>query len=163
MQETVNQESIVTNEQEQPKEEKLFTQEQCNEFFNKRYSGMMSQMEELKSKAAKFDEMEEANKTELQRQTEKAEKLQLELDSLRKTENLRALREKVAKEKGIPATSLSLITGETEEACNEQADAILAMITPGTYPQVPDRGEVSHTNKGTARDAFSQWANMMNN
>ena len=35
MSETVNQETNATTEQ--PKEEKLFTQEQVNGFFNKRY------------------------------------------------------------------------------------------------------------------------------
>lgn len=164
MSETVNQENNVTNEQEQPKPaEKLFTQEEVNGFFNKRYSEMMSQLETFKEKAAKYDELEEANKSELQKATERAEKLQSELNGLKKANEIREIREKVAKDTGIPAASCSLLTGETEEACQEQAKAILSMVTPGTYPRVPDGGEIQNISKGSARDDFKNWAPSMNN
>lgn len=160
MQETVNQENATT--EEQPKQEKLFTQEEVNGFFNKRYSEMMSQLTEYKSKAEKFDEIQESNKTELQKATERAEKLQLELDGIKKAENIREIRQKVATETGIPASAISLLTGETEEACQEQAKTILSMVSPANYPSVPDRGEITNTTKGSARDAFKEWAAVMN-
>ena len=163
MSETVNQETNATNEQAQPKaEEKLFTQEEVNGFFNKRYSEMMSQLEEFKDKAAKYDALEESQKTELQRATERAEKLESELNGLKRANEIKAVREKVAKETGIPAASYSLLTGETEEACQEQAKAILSMITPGTYPVVPDGGETVQLPSGSAREAFKQWAQATN-
>jgi hypothetical protein len=161
MSETVNQEQIATNEQpkEQPKaEEKLFTQEEVNKFFDRRYAETMSRLKEYETKAKKFDEMEEANKSELQKATERAEKLQAELNSIKKSEEIRLIREKVAKEEGIPASSLSLITGETEEACREQAKLILNISQPGSYPHIPDGGEPLNTNKASTRDLFKEFA-----
>lgn len=158
MSETVNQEQ-ATNEQTQGQapEQKLFTQEEVNGFFNKRYSELMSQVSEYKEKAEKFDAMEEANKSELQKATERAEKLQSELDAIKKTQSLKEMREKVAKEAGIPLASMSLITGETEEACKEQAKTIQAMMVPGTYPKVPDGGEIQNISKGTTKDQFKEY------
>ena len=160
MQETVNQETPNETVNEQPKEERLFTQEEVNGFFNKRYSEMMSQLEEFKSKAEKYDALEEANKSELQKATEKAEKLQLELDSLKKADEVRSVREKVAKETGIPAASMSLLTGETAEECLEQAKTILAIAkAEANYPQVKDGGEVAHVISGKPEDQFKDWFN----
>ena len=157
MSETVNQENNNATA-EQPKEEKLFTQEQVNGFFNKRYSEMMSQLEEYKAKAEKFDELEEANKSELQKATERAQALEAELNGIKKAESIRAIREKVAKETGIPMQSMSLLTGETEEACLDQAKAILAIAQPNTsYPQVKDGGEVTNYTGGKPEDVFKEW------
>ena len=115
MSETVNQEAIENNEQpKEEKQEKLFTQEEVNGFFNKRYSTVMSQLEEYKAKAEKFDALEEANKSELQKATEQAEKYKSELESLKKAEEIRAVRDKVSQETGVPS---HLLSGEDEEAC----------------------------------------------
>ena len=62
---------------------------------------------------------------------------------------------KVAGEKKIPA---NLLTGETEEACAEQADAILAFAQPGGYPRLRDAGEPSRTSTAQTRDRFADWA-----
>ena len=129
---------------------------------DRRIAELMSELETFKTKAAKYDELEEAKKDELQKATERAEKLQAELDSIKKTQSLKEMREKVAKDAGIPINSMSLITGETEEACKEQADLIKAMMVPGHYPSVPDGGEVTNLNNGSARDVFKDWAQQMN-
>ena len=69
---------------------------------------------------------------------DRADQLQAELEGVKKAEGIRSIRQKVAGEKKIPE---NLLTGETEEACNAQADAILAFAKPGAYPKVPDGGE----------------------
>ncbi len=147
-------------------QERTFTQHELDAIVKDRLGREKSKYadyEELKQKAAKFDEFEEANKTELQRVTEKAQALEAELNGIKKAESIRVMREKVAKETGIPINSMSLLTGETEEACQEQAKAILSMITPESYPTVPDGGEVHSVSKGSARDAFKEWAAQMTN
>ena len=155
MQETVNQETPNETVNEQPKEERLFTQEEVNGFFNKRYSEMMSQLEEFKSKAEKYDALEEANKSELQKATERADALQAQLDSMLKADNVRKIREKVAHETGVPAT---LLNAEDEETCKAQAKAIMEFAKPGAYPAVPDRGEVHKAiGGGKTRDQFKDW------
>ena len=79
-----------------------------------------------------------------------------ELAGLKAANALRDLREKVSKELGVPA---SLLTGDNEDACKTQAEAIKAYADqkPG-YPSVKDGGEVHH-NPGTtsARDSFADW------
>lgn len=156
MSETVNQE-IATKEVET----KTFTQEEVNGIVNdrlarerKKYEGI--DLETLKSKAAKFDEMEEANKTELEKANERANALQERLDGVLKEKELTEMRERVAKEVGIPS---NLLTAGTEEECKSQAEAIKAYALPSSYPQVRDGGEVNVVSKSTTRQQFADWAN----
>ena len=112
--------------------------------------------ETLKEKASRFDEIEEASKTELQKANERAAKLETELSQLRKNEEIRTIREKVATEHGIPA---SLLSGDSEETCTEQAKALLEFKSAATYPTVKDGGEIQNNLKRSTRDEFADWAN----
>lgn len=158
--ETVNQGGENNGQQEV----KTFTQDELNAILNDRLGrekAKYSDYEELKSKAAKLDEMEEASKTELQKVTEKATALQSELDSLKKADEIRQIREKVAKENGVPA---NLLKAETEEGCVEEAKALLDFkktVSPN-YPQVRDAGEPQGTVKNTTRQQFAEWFNSIN-
>ncbi|MBR6473427.1 MAG: hypothetical protein IKS99_06885 [Firmicutes bacterium] len=148
--ETVNQEKTVN-------EDKTFTQEEVNQMIGERLArerAKFSNYEELEAKAHKFDEIEEKSKTELQKATEKANALQAELDGLKKANSVRELREKVAKEKQIPA---HLLTADTEDELNAQADAILSFAKPNAYPAVKDGGEVKGQAKGSTREQFAEW------
>lgn len=91
----------------------------------------------------------------LQEAQQQIAQLTSELDGMKKAETIRLTREKVAGEKKIPA---NLLTGETEEACAEQADAILAFAQPGGYPRLRDAGELSLTSPVQTRDRFADWA-----
>lgn len=81
--------------------------------------------------------------------------LQNELNGMKHAEAVRQMREKVSGEKKVPA---SLLTGETEETCAAQADAILAFAKSGSYPTVPDGGEAKATGTPTTRERFATWA-----
>lgn len=136
---------------------KTFTQAELDKIVGERLSRERAKYEgfdELKAKAAKFDEMEEANKTELQKMSEKAQALQTELDSLKKAATIRDLRDKVAKETGVPA---SLLTGDTEEVCKAQAEAIKEFANPSSYPTVKDGGEIHNLTKRTSKEAFADF------
>ena len=110
--------------------------------------------DELKAKAAKFDELEEASKSELQKATEKATALEAEILSLKKEKEVRAIREKVAAETGVP---IGLLTMETEDECKEQAKALLEWSKPGSYPTVKDGGEVTKVASGSTSQQFEDW------
>lgn len=153
MSETVNQEATAT-------EPRTFTQEELDKIVNdrlarerKKYEGI--NLDELKSKAARLDELEEASKTELEKERERSKKLQAELDGIRKAEEVRTIREAVAKETGVPA---SLLTAEDEVGCKEQAEAIRAYAVPAAYPSVKDGGDPQHLNGRATRDEFAQFA-----
>lgn len=92
----------------------------------------------------------------LQKAQQQITQLTTELDGMKAAETVRLTREKVAGEKNIPA---SLLTGETEDACVKQADAILAFAKPSGYPQHRDGGEVSAPQRLSTRDSFANWAN----
>lgn len=155
MSETVNQEQATKIENA----EKTFTQSELNAIISdrlKRESEKYADYETLKEKASRFDEIEEASKTELQKANERAAKLETELSQLRKNEEIRTIREKVATEHGIPA---SLLSGDSEETCTEQAKALLEFKSAATYPTVKDGGEIQNNLKRSTRDEFADWAN----
>ncbi len=113
---------------------KTFTQEEVNAMIGKRVNEVTAKYADynaLKDKAAKYDQIQEGNKTELQKATERADALQKQLDGLTKANTVREVRDKVSKEMNIPA---ELLTGENEEDCKKQAEAILKFAKPHQYP-----------------------------
>lgn len=139
-------------------ESKTFTQDEVNAIVVKRLAQEKAKYEDyeaIKAKAAEFDKLEEANKSELQKASEKVAALEAQLETMKKSEEVRAIRDKVSQETGVP---VALLTGDTEESCNEQASAIKAYATP-TYPSVKDAGEVTNTSKADTRTQFANWMN----
>lgn len=158
--ETVNQESATdVNESA----EKTFTQSELDQIVSdrlKREREKYSDYDSLLEKAQKFDQIEENAKTELQKAQERAEKLQAEVSAMRHAEEVRTIRDRVAQATGVPA---SLLTGDTEEDCTDQANGILSFKSSVGYPTIKDGGEIQINNKLDARSAFSEWASQINN
>lgn len=155
--ETVKQENATVNE------EKTFTQAELDQIIGERLKREREKYvdyDSLKEKAKKLDQIEEDAKSELQKATERAEKLQAELSAMKHTEEVRTIRDKVAQATGVPA---SLLTGDTEDACNEQAAGILSFKSSTGYPTIKDGGEIQINNKVDARTAFNEWASAVNN
>ena len=154
--ETVKQE-LATEITEQA--EKTFTQSELDQIIGerlKREREKYPDYDALKEKAAKLDQIEEDAKTELQRAQERAEKLEAELSAMKHSEEVRAIRDKVAQATGVPA---SLLTGDTEESCNEQAAGILSFKTanPANYPVVRDGGEIQKKVEGSTAQQFADY------
>lgn len=102
--------------------------------------------EELKAKAQKFTELEEANKTE-------AEKVQARLDAAEKRAaelESKALRAEVAAAKGVPT---ALLTGSTQEELEASADALLAFLGE-QKPAAPSSSALARTNATQKTDDF---------
>ena len=139
---------------------KTFTQEELNQMIGERLArerAKYQDYESLKEKAAKYDQIEEESKTELQKATERADKLEEELNKLKKEATIRAIREEVANEIGVPIT---LLTAETKDDCEAQAKAILSFAKPDVgYPTVKDAGEVRNASSASTRDQFEEWFN----
>lgn len=154
--ETVNQEvSATTATANEP--ERTFTQTELDTIVRERLQrerNKYADYDAYKEKAEKFDAAEEARKTELQKATERVTALETELNALKKSNEVRAIRDQVAKETGVPAT---LLTADTEEACKEQAEAIKAFAQPSGYPVVNDAGEITKKISGTPQSSFSEW------
>lgn len=149
--------ATVTTQDNAEGQTRTFTQEEVNAIVGKRLAeekGKFADYDDLKAKASKFDELEEANKSELQKATERANALEAELNGMKKAEETRQMRENVSKETGIPA---NLLTGATEEECKAQADAIKAYATPSGYPKVKDGGEMPKPTGGNAKADFAEY------
>jgi len=149
-----------TNGTEAASQERTFTQSELNAIIEgrlKKESAKYSDYEAMKEKALKFDEMEEAKKTELQKANERVDSLQKQIDEMTKANEITAIRNKIAKETGVPA---ELLTGADEETCKTQAEAIIKFAKPGSYPKVKDGGEaIAPTHKQTPEQQFADWFN----
>lgn len=145
-----------TNQEKQA--ERTFTQAEVDKIVQDRLNRDRkdrADYDDLKAKAEKLDQIEEAAKSDLQKATERATALETELAAMKKAEAVRTVREKVATEKGVP---VSLLSGETEEACAAQAEEILKFAKPAGYPSVRDAGEAKGAPKGSTRQQFAEWA-----
>lgn len=100
----------------------------------------------LKSKAAEYDKQQEANKTELQKAQEQAEALRKELSGLKEQEKVRSIRTKVSGETGVPS---ELLTGDSEEDCKAQAEAILKFAKGSKYPGIKETEHRKNTTTQT--------------
>lgn len=163
MNETVNQETNAAENTDQAKStgpDKSFTQAEVNAIVKERLDRERAKYGDIKAlqdKAAKYDELEAANKTELEKVTEQKERLEKELSDIKKAAEVQKIREKVAGEYNIP---VNLLTAESEEALTQQAQALKEWANPSAYPNVRDGGEVRGSSSRTAKDAFKEWAEM---
>lgn len=149
---------METVNQETTQETRTFTQDEVNQMIGERLGrerAKYADYEELKEKATKFDEAEEASKSELQKATERADALQKKLDDLTTQAKVRDIRDKVAKETGVPA---NLLTADTEEACKLIAQNILEFKNNSSVaPVIKDGGEVLTSSKRTTREEFAEF------
>ena len=86
--------------------------------------------DDLKAKAAKFDEIEQAGKTQAQKDADEITALKTELAAAQDAQ----LRAEVASAKGVPVANLS---GKTREELEASADALLAWKGPARKEPLP--------------------------
>ena len=108
-------------------------------------------VKELEPVAAKAVELEEASKSELQKAQERAEAAERALADATAT----AVRAEVAAAKGVP---VALLSGDTREALEASADALLAFrdetARKGNY--APSEGRTSNIDKGGELREFTR-------
>ena len=89
--------------------------------------------DELKAKAAKLDELEQANLTELQKATARAEKAEAEAEKAR----LMMLRHEVAAANNLPAVLAARLQGTTREEMETDAKALADLLPAANITQTP--------------------------
>ena len=109
--------------------------------------------DELKAKAAKLDELEQANLTELQKATARAEKAEAEAEKAR----LMMLRHEVAAANNLPAVLAARLQGTTREEMETDAKALAGLLPAANTTQTPQglriepgAGRVNPTRTSTA-------------
>lgn len=145
MADSVDTQATASSEQDtqQQGQQKSFTQEEVNELMGKlrrETKSKYADYDALKEKAAKLDEIEDAQKTSEEKLQERLSLLQKENNQLKEQAQHAKLAQKVSQEKGVPA---HLLTGSTEEEMQSCADALLAWSQhkPVVYPK--DKGGAS--------------------
>lgn len=150
---------------ENQEQQKTFTQEDVNrivqERLNRAKADVPANLEELKAKAAKFDEFEEANKSELEKAQAALAQATERIKAMEGEQAKAAARAKVSQATGIPQ---NLITGDDEESMTRSAEAISAWMesqkpsypadkgTPGGVPAL-STGEINQIKDPAARIA----------
>lgn len=111
------------------------------------------QIKELRSKASRLDELEDAQKTELQKAIDRAEKAEAVIAKREQADAARALAEDVATAKGVSA---SVLRGTTKEELEAHADSILALLPEKPKAATPgsggDRGDDIDEEEAEAKD-----------
>lgn len=153
MQETVNQEVTENSTQEVQSTQEAESAQAAGAAQEAPKERTFTQAEVNAMIEGRLSRASEAAKAELQKMTEKAEKLQKELYDMKEADSIRTMRDKVAGETGVP---VNLLTEATEEACRKQAEAIREYATP-KYPTVKDGGEATVEAKGSTREQFAAW------
>lgn len=100
--------------------------------------GQFADYDELKAKAAKYDEAAEAEKSDLQKAREEVEALKAAAAKRDEADRIRDLKAKVSKETGVPA---DLISGANEEAMTEFARAVAEFAKKPSAPVVQESGK----------------------
>lgn len=112
------------------------------------------QAKENAEKARKFDEVEEANKTELEKIQARADAAEKKLAELAAKEQAEELRKAVAKEKGFEDRKIpvSALRGKTREELEAHADELLAIAPdPAPAPSADGQGETGKPIGGPAQ------------
>ena len=118
--------------------ERTFTQDEVNKLMGElraKERAKHADYDELKAKAAKLDEIEEASKSELQKAVEERDKLKSELDKLQAEREHAEKVARVAAETGVDPALLARMSGDIEENA-----ALLKSKLP-KYEAVHDGGE----------------------
>lgn len=143
---------------------KTFTQDEVNAIVQdrlfkerKKYEGI--DLEQMKADAEAMTGKLAESEQKLASETERANGLAAELDAIKKANEIRDIREKVARENNIPA---DLLHGEDEESCKTEAEKLVEFARPKGYPSVKDGGEVKPpTKKETTQELFAEFAEKM--
>lgn len=114
--------------------------------------------ESIKEKAAKLDELEAANKTELQKMTERAEAAETKLSALEAQAERNAWNAEAAKETGLPLELIADLSASTKDELLEKAKRHAVAITPPSAPYVGSDGKQPHQGQLTNADAFASFA-----
>ena len=107
--------------------EPITSQEQLDKLITARLArekAKYADYEDLKAKAAQFDQIEEANKTELQ----KAQERLADVEKARTEAELKLLRHEVAASKGLDGRAASFLHGSSREELEQSADELAGLL-----------------------------------
>lgn len=124
--------------------EKTFTQTELDKIVSERLArerGKYADYDALKEKAAAYDAAEEAQKTELQKALERAEKAEATAAAYQAADERNKAVKAAAAASGVDADLLAMMRGDTAEEIAANAAALKARFaTVARYPNIHDGG-----------------------
>lgn len=135
---------------------KTFTQDEVNRLVGERVArerGKYADYEDLKAKAEKYDEAQEAAKSELDKAREAAEKATAELEAMKADAAHRGLVDKVSSETGIPG---NLLHGDSEDELRASAEALSAFVESRKPTPPLDKGGAPAPPGAVTRDSIEK-------
>ena len=93
-----------------------------------RERGKYADYDEIKAKAAKFDEAQAASLSEIERERQAREAAESELNKYRTREQVTKWAEEITKDSGVPASALR---GSTREELEEHFNVLSSLLKPG--------------------------------
>ena len=144
----------------EPAQEKTFTQEQVDRIVQERLARAKAQVppdyEEAKAKAAKYDEAQEAAKSELERAEERAARAEAALEEANARMAHEALVAKVSQETGVP---VRLLHGSTEEELAASASAVTEYVEAQRPAYPTDKGGAAAGGARMTADSIDRISN----
>ncbi len=129
---------------------KTFTQEQLDAIVADRLARQKKQYadyDDLKAKAAEYDKLD-SSKSDIQKLQDSNQKLLDKIAGMEKQAKIEKARNKVSQDTGVP---VDLLTGEDEDSCKKQAEAIMKFAKGKEYPGV--KGTPNKSTKTAAAQA----------
>lgn len=154
MSEPTDTDTPAASESEQPQDSATdwtppASQAELNRIIAERVNRTKAQFKDyndLKTKAAQFDEQQERNKSELQRAQEAAQTAQAELQTLR----TQSLRTAAARAAGLDADMEQYLTATTEDELTSQAQHLATRLAAAQQPRVPGPNAAQGTSATSA-------------
>ncbi|MCZ1070814.1 hypothetical protein [Rhodococcus sp. A5(2022)] len=134
---------------QQPDFKPITSQEQLDKIVGSRVErerAKFADYDSLKEKAGKFDEFEQASKSELQKALERAEAAERQIGEANRT----ALHARIAAETGVP---VEMIHGDDEESARASAQKILDWSESRTPKKKPPVGKLKSGASGSGDHA----------
>ena len=90
----------------------------------KKYEAKLKDYEQLKEKAAAYDEQQESGKSDMDKLNERIAAIEAERDKLAAEKQRHELVSRVAKETGMPADALAMLSADDEEGLKSAAETL---------------------------------------
>ena len=138
----------------------ITTQEDLDKIIGKRVMrerDKYKDYDKYKSAAEELDKIKEANKSDLEKATSRAEKAEKELASLKSAQELSKAAKEIAKETGVPAEALR---GSTREELAEHAAQLQTLLHKDSIPYVDSDGK--KPSSGAAKSNAQVFAELFN-
>ena len=141
---------------------KTFTQEDVDKIVQDRLARATEKYGDYDDMKAKLEEIENANKSDLEKLTERASVAEAQVAAYEKEKKISTWRSEIRKEKGIPENMDSLLTGSTEDEIKAQADIIAENMPKAVNKPVvkSDKG-ANFTEKDTKDGKAAEYAELV--